>query len=76
MSVSADADVQLFWQPEEAAGMSELRSVHFTAHAGPMATYKVPLATPQWRGVITRVRLDPGSSSGVAVEVESLALEP
>jgi hypothetical protein len=77
MSVSANADVQLFWQTEDSAGMSELRSVHFTAHPGAMTTYEVPLAqTPHWRGVITRLRLDPGASPGTAAEVESLALEP
>ena len=77
MSVSANADVQLFWQTEDAAGMSELRSMHFTAHPGAPATYEVPLAaTPQWRGVITRLRLDPGARPGIAVAVESIALEP
>jgi hypothetical protein len=77
MSVSADADVQLFWQLEGAPGMSELRSAHFAARAGGMATYELPLAgTPHWRGVITRLRLDPGSGPGIRAEVESITLVP
>ena len=56
--------------------MSEFRSLHFTARPG-IATYEVPLAaTPQWRGVITHLRLDPGAGPAIAVEVESIALEP
>jgi hypothetical protein len=77
MSVSADADIQLYWQTEDSPGMSELRSVHFTAHPGGLATYEVPLSgTPHWRGIITRLRLDPGSGPGIAAEIESIALEP
>jgi hypothetical protein len=29
-----------------------------------------------WRGVITRLRLDPGNGPGIAVEIDSIAFEP
>ena len=55
--------------------MSELRSVHFTAHPGGLTTYEVPLSgSPHWRGMVTRLRLDPAAGAGVDVGVESLAL--
>jgi hypothetical protein len=77
MSVSVDTDVQLFWQPEDTPGTSELRSVHFTAHAGAPSTYDIPLAaTPHWRGRITRLRLDPGAAPGISVEIENMGLKP
>jgi len=73
MSVPADASIKLYWQTEDAPGMSELRAVRFTAHAGGMQTYEVPLSqTPQWRAIITKLRLDPT----LGAEVESVALEP
>jgi len=76
MSVSAKTDVRFFWQTDDAAGMSELRSVNCIAEPGPLTTYQVPLlATPHWRGMITRLRLDPGNSPGIDVAVESIELQ-
>jgi hypothetical protein len=73
ISVSAETNVKLYWQTEDAPGMSELRSVHFTAHPGAIKTYEVPLyQTPHWRGIVTRLRLDPGS---IAAQLESVTLQ-
>jgi hypothetical protein len=72
MSVSAEARVKLYWQTQDAPGMSELRSVNFTAHPGVAATYEVPLfQNPHWRGIINRLRVDPGS---IPAQLESVAL--
>jgi hypothetical protein len=77
MAVSADSEAQLFWQTEDAPGLSELRSVRFAAKAGVPVTYELPVRTsPHWRGVITRLRLDPTTRAGVDVQVESVELLP
>jgi hypothetical protein len=66
---------QLFWRtsllPE-----SEASSVHFAVSAdGQWHDYRIPVGSnPRWRGVITRLRLDPGSRSGIKVCVEQIGL--
>lgn len=75
MSTSSETDAQVFWQTEDASGMSELRSLHFSVHPGGMTTYKIALSqSAHWRGVITRLRIDPATKAGVDLELESIAL--
>ena len=57
---------QLFWRTSRLAE-SEASSIRFPILAdGQWHEYDVPVATnPRWRGVITRLRLDPGRQPGV-----------
>ena len=68
---------QLFWRtrrwPE-----SEASSARFPVSGdGQWHEYRVPVAShPRWRGVITRLRLDPGTRPEVRVSVDYLRLAP
>ncbi len=69
--------LQLFWTTT-LAGTSESASVRVPLVAGDEArTYRLDLASnPLWRGVITQLRLDPGSAKDLTVAIESIQLVP
>jgi hypothetical protein len=68
---------QLFWAsrrwPE-----SEASSIHFPVFIdGQWHDYELPVSENQrWKGVITRLRLDPANRSGMRVEIQTIALKP
>lgn len=66
---------QIFWKTTRLPE-SEATSRHFAVTAdGQWHEYRVPLAdNVRWRDVITRLRLDPCSRSGLKVEVDELRL--
>ena len=67
---------QLFWsttrQPE-----SETTSERFPVTGdGQWHEYQIPVSqNPRWRGILTRLRLDPTNQPGVTVEVDSIRLK-
>ena len=72
ISASADAEAKLYWQTEDAPGMSAVRAIPFAMHAG-ATVYEVPLArSPHWRGIIARLRLDVAGTA----KVEGVTLQP
>lgn len=66
---------QLFWRAKRWPE-SEASSVHFpVAVDGQWHDYRLPVGeNRRWTGVITRLRLDPGTKAGVKVEVEEIGL--
>ncbi len=66
---------QLFWRTSTIAE-SEATSVRFpVAIDGQWHEYRLPVReNPRWRGIITRLRLDPCTQPGVLVEVDFLRL--
>lgn len=66
----------LFWSRADAEGFDEKRSVEFDVEAdGQYHTYVLNLATsPEYRGAITRLRLDPspGGKPGASIRVKSI----
>jgi hypothetical protein len=67
---------QLFWSTSRLPE-SESTSAHFEVmEDGQWHEYKVPLSqNRRWRGIITRLRLDPCDHPGVRVEVGSIRLQ-
>jgi len=67
--------VQLFWRTSRLAE-SESTSEHFAVQGdGQWHDYHIPVGqNPRWRGVITRLRLDPGNQSNVLVDLDSVRL--
>ncbi|MHC1762712.1 MAG: glycoside hydrolase family 99-like domain-containing protein [Verrucomicrobiia bacterium] len=74
---SSIGSAQLFWRTDRLPE-SEANSARFSIAAdGQWHEYRVPVAqNPRWRGWITRLRLDPGNSPGVLVELDWLRLGP
>lgn len=68
---------QLFWRTRRMPE-SEASSTRFDVVAdGQWHDYRVPVAVNQrWRGVITRLRLDPCNRAGVRIELDGLRLAP
>jgi hypothetical protein len=68
---------QLFWRTRQLPE-SEATSVRIPVRAdGAWHDYRVALAgNPRWRGVVTRLRLDPCSRPGVEVALDSVRLVP
>lgn len=68
---------QVFWATQT-IGESEATSVRFRVVAdGQWREYLLNLSdNPRWRGVVTRLRLDPCSRAGVTVQIASLELLP
>jgi hypothetical protein len=68
---------QLFWRTSRLPE-SEASSERFQVQGdGQWHDYRVPVAqNRRWRGVITRLRLDPCNQSGVTIELDHLDLEP
>jgi len=75
LKTSRDMDCQLFWTMPGIPA-SEATSVHFPVKGGDtFQDIKVRLAdNPRWRGTVTSLRFDPGSTDGVDVAVESIRL--
>ncbi len=67
---------QIFWCPTRLPE-SEPTSERFTVTGdGQWHEYQIPGSqNPRWRGILTRLRLDPTNQSGVAVEVDSIRLK-
>lgn len=65
--------MQLFWS--RGGSMSEAQSVRVpVTHDGEWHTVQFDLGNhPRWRGVITRLRLDPSVRRGVAIEIARIA---
>ena len=68
---------QLFWRTRRIPE-SEASSTRFDVVAdGQWHDYRVPVAANQrWRGVITRLRLDPCNRAGVRIELDGIRLAP
>lgn len=66
---------QLFWRTSRMSE-SEATSVRFRVQAdGEWHDYEVPLGTNlRWRGIVTRLRLDPVSRAGVEVRLDEFRL--
>lgn len=66
---------QLFWQTQTVAE-SEATSVRFEVIGdGQWHEYRLPVhQNRRWRGIITRLRLDPCARAGVLVELDSIRL--
>lgn len=66
---------QLFWRTRRLAE-SEATSARFPVTVdGQWHDYRISVAqNPRWRGVITRLRLDPCNRSGVRIELDSIRL--
>ncbi len=68
---------QLFWTGEDEPNWSESKSVRFPLPTdGQWHEIRVDLTqSPEWRGIITQLRLDPGSGTGIVVELDFVRLE-
>lgn len=77
MRVSRDDVAQLFWRTH-LEGESEATSQHFPVKGdGEFHEYVLDLGKhPRWRGIVTRLRLDPCSQPGVEVAVDFIRCEP
>jgi hypothetical protein len=76
-SVTADTWVTLYWGADDEPGPSALRNAGFTAKAGAMQTYTVPVANlPGWRGSINLLRVTFSSSPNVNVALRSIQFIP
>ncbi len=66
---------QLFWRTSRMAE-SESTSERFTVHVdGQWHEYRIPVGqNPRWRGVVTRLRLDPGTRPNVEVDLDFIRL--
>lgn len=67
---------QLFWRTKRWAE-NEACSIRFPVNVdGKWHEYQLPVAeNPRWKGVITRLRLDPCTRAGVRVEIDEIRLE-
>ncbi len=66
---------QLFWRTSRLAE-SESTSEHFEVQGdGQWHDYRIPVGqNPRWRGIITRLRLDPGNQPKISVDLDSVRL--
>ncbi|MGL4943795.1 MAG: glycoside hydrolase family 99-like domain-containing protein [Thermoguttaceae bacterium] len=76
-SVSKDDTLQFLWKTEQTPDFSESCSVKTTVRpSSDFVEYVLPLKScPEWRGRLTDLRLDPISTAGIKVEIESIRLE-
>ncbi|MCS7192459.1 MAG: hypothetical protein NZ937_05700 [Armatimonadetes bacterium] len=68
---------QVFWIREDDPKWSESKSVRFPLPTdGQWHELRVDLSqSPEWKGVITQIRLDPGSGVGIIVEFDFIRLD-
>ncbi len=68
---------QVFWVREDDPNWSESKSVRFPLPTdGQWRELRVDLTqSPEWKGIITQLRLDPGSGTGIIVELDYVRLE-
>ena len=68
---------QVFWVREDDPNWSESKSIRFPLPTdGQWHELKVDLTqSPEWKGTITQLRLDPGSGTGITVELDYVRLE-
>jgi len=73
----AQAIGQIFWVREDDPKWSESKSVKFPLPTdGQWHELKVDLSqSPEWKGTITQIRLDPGSGTGISMELDYVRLE-
>lgn len=73
----AQSGGQLFWTREDDPNWSESKSVRFPLPTdGQWHEVRVDLSqSSEWRGIITQLRLDPGSGTGIVVELDFVRLE-
>jgi hypothetical protein len=66
---------QLFWRTSRLAE-SESASAHFAVQGdGEWHDYQIPVGqNPRWRGLITRLRLDPGTQPNIKIDLDSIRL--
>jgi hypothetical protein len=78
MSLDTGGTAQVFWATEDAPGLDERRSFHFTPVAdGQMHEYVFPVGLhPEWPGrVITTLRIDPTDRAAARVAIDRIELE-
>lgn len=68
---------QVFWVREDDPNWSESKSVKFPIPTdGQWHELSFDLSqSPEWRGIVTQIRLDPGSGAGIVVELDYVRLE-
>ncbi len=68
---------QLFWIREDDKKWSESKSIKFPLPIdGEWHEIRVDLSqSPEWRGKILQIRLDPGSGTGIFIEIDYIRLE-
>jgi hypothetical protein len=68
---------QVFWVREDEPNWSESKSVRFPLPTdGQWHELHIDLTqSPEWKGSITQLRLDPGSGAGIIVELDYVRLE-
>ncbi len=70
-------DAQIFWAREDDNTMTENKSIHFPLTPdGEWHTYNVKVGdSPEWKGTILQIRLDPGSGgTGIEFEIDWIKL--
>jgi len=74
MAVSAGTGAQLYWTTKDSPATAEDKVVNIAIVGdGQMRDYAFPVAThPNWKGTITRIRLDPTNVSGAQIRIESI----
>ncbi|MDR1383725.1 MAG: glycoside hydrolase family 99-like domain-containing protein [Planctomycetaceae bacterium] len=75
-NVAQPDSLQFFWAYEN-VGYTEKHSVRAEVKpSDDFVNYAIPLTSnPDWQGRLTELRLDPVSTSGVAIEIQSIQLE-
>ncbi|MCS7254846.1 MAG: hypothetical protein RMK18_07070 [Armatimonadota bacterium] len=68
---------QLFWIREDEKNWSESKSIKFPLPIdGNWHEISVDLSkSPEWRGKIIQIRLDPGAGTGISIEIDYIRLE-
>jgi hypothetical protein len=71
MSVSAGTGAQMYWTTKESPNFAEDKVVNIgIVGDGVMRDYVFPVAGhPNWKGTITRLRLDPSNVAGAEMEI-------
>lgn len=68
---------QIFWIREDDPNWSESKSIRFPLPADEQwHELRIDLSqSPEWKGTITQLRLDPGSGAGIGLELDYVRLE-
>ena len=68
---------QLFWIREDDRQWSEGKSIRFQLPTdGEWHELRLdPSQSPEWKGKITQIRLDPGSGKGIGIEIDYIGLQ-
>jgi len=74
MAVSAGSGAQVYWTTKDSPATAEDKVLNIGIVAdGVMREYVFPVGGhPNWRGTITRVRLDPSNAAGAEILIESI----